>query len=277
MINFEIGASRHALAEIGVLVHLASRNEDWAAEHPGAHNNPALRANPEYMRAVEETKAFVRSTVALVRTSLSYLKCPHIDACAASLERWATQDHGSWGELRMKAVGVRTAITTELEQYFYYQYPRPKADILRAWQGDWTRAIGAFPSVEMDSSLATDCYALGHNVASVFHCMRVLEYGLKAVAADVGVTFDLQQWHNVIDQIESKIAAERKALPKGAPRNDRLKFLSEVAKEFFYFKDGWRNHVSHNRADYDEHQALSVLVHVRAFMNHLASQLSEVP
>ena len=73
----------------------------------------------------------------------------------------------------------------------------------------------------------------------------------------------------------SKITAERKTLPKGAQRNARLQFLSEAAKEFFYFKDGWRNYVSHNRAAYDEHQAHGVLEHVRAFMNHLATQLSE--
>ena len=86
-----------------------------------------------------------------------------------------------------------------------------------------------------------------------------------------------QNWHNIIDQIESKIAAERKTLPSGAPRNERLQFLSEAAKEFFYFKDGWRNYVSHNRANYDDHQALSTLEHTRAFMTHLSSKLSGVP
>jgi hypothetical protein len=162
-----------------------------------------------------------------------------------------------------------------LKQYFYYQYPNDKGLLLKAWKEDWKDALAAFPAIQIDAYSATDCYALGHSIASVFHSMRVLEFGLAAIAADVGLVFDLQQWHNIIEQIESKIEAERKSLPKGAARNNRLQFLSESAKEFFYFKDGWRNYVAHNRANYDEPQALSVLTHVRTFMCHLASHLSE--
>jgi hypothetical protein len=50
------------------------------------------------------------------------------------------------------------------------------------------------------------------------------------------------------------------------------KFIDpQAAKDFFYFKDGWRNYVSHGGDPYDEHQARSVLDHVRSFMSHLAS------
>jgi hypothetical protein len=53
-----------------------------------------------------------------------------------------------------------------------------------------------------------------------------------------------------------------------------MRFYAEAAKEFFYFKDGWRNYVSHRGQPYDEHQALIVLDHVRAFMNHLGARLA---
>lgn len=59
------------------------------------------------------------------------------------------------------------------------------------------------------------------------------------------------------------------------PKNERMQFLSEAAKEFFYFKDGWRNYVAHARGTYDEHQAASVLEHTRTFMNHLSTELSD--
>ena len=54
-----------------------------------------------------------------------------------------------------------------------------------------------------------------------------------------------------------------------------MQFLSEAAKEFYWFKDGRRNYVSHNRAAYDEHQANGALEHVKAFMNLLSSRLAE--
>jgi hypothetical protein len=105
--------------------------------------------------------------------------------------------------------------------------------------------------------------------------MRVLGHGLRALAADVGKGFDVQNWQNVIDQIESEIRSLGKTLPAGLAKSERLQFLSEAAKELSYFKDGWRNHVSHNRAIYDEHQARNVLEHVRSFMTVLSSRLNE--
>jgi hypothetical protein len=59
---------------------------------------------------------------------------------------------------------------------------------------------------------------------------------------------------------------ERENLPKGPARNERLQFLSEAAIEMRYFKDGWRNYVSHGRGAYDEHNARGIIEHVRAFM-----------
>jgi hypothetical protein len=132
----------------------------------------------------------------------------------------------------------------------------------------------AFPSATEDIVEAGNCYAVDRPTACVFHSMRILEHGLRTLAQDVGLTFDIQQWHNIIEQIESKIKEERK-LPKSIEKDKRLQFLSEVAKEFMYFKDGWRNYVMHNRTDYDIFQAYSVFSHVQSFMQHLSTQLKE--
>jgi hypothetical protein len=135
--------------------------------------------------------------------------------------------------------------------------------------------LSAFPSTDREIFSAVDCFALGHNTASVFHCMRILERGLGALAIELGLSFDIQQWNTIIEKIEAKIAELRKTLPRGIEKNERLQFLSEAAKEFFYFKDGWRNYVSHNRGDYDEHQSRSVLEHVKTFMSRLAERIKE--
>jgi hypothetical protein len=86
---------------------------------------------------------------------------------------------------------------------------------------------------------------------------------------------EYKNWHNIIEEIESNIKNLAKG-PKTPPNTvERLKFLSEAAKEFTYFKDGWRNHVSHNRMSYDASQAYSAISHVSAFMQHLSTQLKE--
>jgi hypothetical protein len=118
------------------------------------------------------------------------------------------------------------------------------------------------------------CHMISEDTACVFHMMRVLEGGIAALALDVGRTFERQNWQNIIDEIECEITKFRKTGPNTPEKQERLKFLSVAAKELFYFKDGWRNHVAHSRIRYDEHQAVSTMEHVRAFMAHLATRLS---
>lgn len=134
----------------------------------------------------------------------------------------------------------------------------------------------AFPLAGQELREAANAYAFGLPTASVFHSMRALEHGLRALATEVGKTFDVQNWQNIIDEIESEIGKQGKALPRGAPKSERLQFLGSAAKEFTYFKDGWRNYVSHGKASYGEQQALTVMSHTRDFLDRLAeAQLHE--
>ena len=103
--------------------------------------------------------------------------------------------------------------------------------------------------------------------------MRALEYALDAMAADCGLTWTKEQWHNIIEMIEAAIGDQRRSMPRGTAKNERLKGLSVAAKEFFYFKDGWRNYVVHNRVTYEDAQARNALEHVSAFTEHLAKEL----
>jgi hypothetical protein len=175
---------------------------------------------------------------------------------------------------------LREAFQHDINFLYFYHYQTAKAHVLLKVESDWKMAFGAFPSTKEDAKAGVDYYALGHNNAAVFCCALVLEKGLKALAADVGLTFDVQQWKNILDEIESTIAEIRNHGIPGtdkAAKDARLQFLSEAAKDFFYFKDAWRNYVAHGHAEYDEHQALGVLEHTRSFMNHLASKISEGP
>jgi hypothetical protein len=132
----------------------------------------------------------------------------------------------------------------------------------------------AFRSVEKEIREAGNCYALGLNTACVFHCMRTLEAGLRSLATVFGLPFGLEQWHNIIDQVESKIVA-LKALPKSVQKIDEQEFYSKAATQFTYFKNAWRNHVMHGRRVYDENEAVRVLEHADDFMRHLATKLKE--
>jgi hypothetical protein len=169
---------------------------------------------------------------------------------------------------------LREVFETGLKYKYLYLYPAQKAQKILRFQDEWGLAISGFPSIAEDVACAVDCYALDHNTAAVFHSMRVLEHGLREMAMAVNLVFDVQQWQTIIEQIEAQVRDIGDHWPKSAAKSNWMKFYSEAAKEFFYFKDGWRNYVSHGGAPYDEHQALGVLEHVRSFMNHLATRFS---
>jgi hypothetical protein len=130
-----------------------------------------------------------------------------------------------------------------------------------------------FPDGAADIASASRCLALDEWTACVFHLMRCLEHGLRDLASKVGLPSDVmahENWKNAIDQIEKKIR-ELEAAPKSATKVETLRIYSEAASQFRWFKDAWRNHVSHSRANYDARDAESVWHHVKQFMQHLAA------
>ena len=140
------------------------------------------------------------------------------------------------------------------------------------------KAKAAFPNAAAELRGAGNAYAAGLAPGSIFYAMRAVEHGLRALAVNVGLTFDVQNWQNIINEIEAKIEGWRKngivGLDKAA-KDSRLQFLSEAAKEFAYFKDGWRNYVAHAKAPYTEHQAHTVMSHVADFIERISDHLAE--
>jgi hypothetical protein len=191
-----------------------------------------------------------------------------IDRLEARLKRGARYSDLSYN-LRV----INDAVHDGLKGQLIFRYPTESASVLMRWTSDWARVIERFPGASDDIRSGTDLWALGHYTASVFHMMRVLENGLGELASELDVSYTTQNWQNVIEQIEAAIRKNQATLPKGEARNARLQVLSEAAKEFIYFKDGWRNFVSHNKGTYAESQARSVLEHVRQFMIGLAKNL----
>jgi HEPN domain-containing protein len=133
-----------------------------------------------------------------------------------------------------------------------------------------------FPKASYDIQEAGTCRAAGRHTACVFHLMRAVEHALRALAKRLKVprpkTFELKTWEELIRNIEDEIEAIRKK-PRTTQRAKDLEFYNAAAAQFRYFKDGWRNCVMHSRASYDEPGAMIVMVHVRDFMQHLATRL----
>lgn len=169
------------------------------------------------------------------------------------------------------------AIYVELEKRVFIFIPPHRSEFYENNKLLAEKAKAAFPKADSELRKAGNAFAFGLSDACVHHCMGALEHGLHALAADVDVVFSVQNWQGVIDEIEKKIKEIAKGPGSGVEKKERLQFLGEAAKEFTYFKDGWRNHSAHNKVSYGEPQAQSVLTHVISFLEALSKRLSEDP
>lgn len=166
----------------------------------------------------------------------------------------------------MAEIGDRTFAFIPGERVEFFERERLFGDIV----------FEKFPSARAEIKDAGNCLAAGLNTAAVFHLMRVVELGMRALSAHLGATFhagvEYADWSEIERGLTDAIKASR---PQGKERAEATLFYSELLIEFSAFKGAWRNSVMHTRGHYSEHDAKGVLGHVRSFMQRLATRVSE--
>jgi hypothetical protein len=156
------------------------------------------------------------------------------------------------------------------------------------------RVAVRFPEAAEEITQAGNCYAIESYTACVFHLMRAVEITARAMVRSMkaeqfigqfeyknGVkTFkkkpiELCDWGTLRDGLRKAL----NELEKGAATNVRKKnkhaFFSHALAQFGYFKDAWRNKVSHTRAIYAAGTTKDIMDNTRHFMQHLASDKQE--
>jgi ribosomal protein S15P/S13E len=130
----------------------------------------------------------------------------------------------------------------------------------------------AFPDAERDIYDAAQCYVTDNNTASVFHSMRVAEYGLRALAKRVNPRLrpEKLEWGAIIRELRKKIdelhqPGKKKLTPR---REERLDFYSEALDQCVYFKTV-RDSTMHARAHHESTDALKAPTHIEDFMKLL--------
>lgn len=146
------------------------------------------------------------------------------------------------------------------------------------WGNDFMLLEDSFPEACKELERAGKCYAVGEYTACVFHSMRAAEIGLRTLAVHLNVTFPheitLAEWNALINKCDHEIK-EQQQLPKSEARDEELKFCSEAASQFRYFKNAYRIFVAHARESYGEDQALSIMTRTKEFIESLSSKLKE--
>jgi hypothetical protein len=160
---------------------------------------------------------------------------------------------------------------------YLYAYSKEKAKLFVRATVDWAGAIKSFPKIKDDIEGATDLYTLGHNLACVFHLMRVMEIGVQEFGKKLHVSLTRKSstkltdltWHQILDALNPEL----KKLPQNTPkRKEKYEKFSAIQSYLYGVKDAWRNPTMHPRKiGYNDLETLDLINRVRSFMNELAS------
>jgi hypothetical protein len=166
-------------------------------------------------------------------------------------------------ELTSVLTHLDDSLASELEKQAMFRIPPERKEYFERDDLFGSEVATAFPSCVRDIQKAGSCYALGQEDACVHHLMLVLERGLKALSIKVSGTYQQTNWQSVINNITGQL--------KNMPAGPQREFYKEVNAQFGFLKDAYRNHSQHAHDDpYDLEKALSILNHVRRFMQEVA-------
>lgn len=128
-----------------------------------------------------------------------------------------------------------------------------------------------FPGVGDDVEDAGNCLALGQGTAAVFHLMRVMEHGLRAISKMLGIPY-APSWESHLKQIEANIKADHKGKSPEWKRDEA--FFKEVLGDLAAVRIAWRNPTMHIGRRYSQDEAEQVYQAVRLFMQRVAAKLA---
>jgi hypothetical protein len=181
------------------------------------------------------------------------------------------------GEIRGRLRTLRESLDRELKGRSFLFVPTDRVE----WYHEDDKALfgdgvaKAFLSTTAEIAEFGRCFAVGQWTASVFHLMRGTEVALHKWCRDLGaplkVPAEQADWQEILNSAGAHLNKIRQQ-PKSKQRDDDLEYFGASLVSFSGIKDAWRNHVSHSKVSYNERQATSIMHHVRAFMERLASR-----
>lgn len=134
-----------------------------------------------------------------------------------------------------------------------------------------------FSSATFEMEEAAKCIALARYTASVFHCMRVLEIGIRSLSRFLKIDDPTKpaerNWAFILGQIRDAVDALKKS--RNADDKKRGEALEGVHATLDAIRNPWRNATMHVENVYAPHDAVHIFNCVEYFMDTLAQHCDE--
>lgn len=219
---------------------------------------------------------------------LLYLSTVNAASAIASAKRLDAQlkmdTLPNMGELHLALTDIESRFVDHLEYVKLYaiqpqevSFMEPAKTLLAVDGKPIEDIAGTFPTASFEIEEAAKCFAFGRYTASVFHCMRTMEIGLKVLARKLGipnpVTPTDRNWGNMLKAIKDKIDEKW-------PKNTRLHGTEGERMEALYntldsVKNPWRNATMHVEVTYAPHEALHIMRCVGIYVLELKKHANE--
>ena len=182
----------------------------------------------------------------------------------------------TYNEAGVRLITITNTLRRELSLITLFVVTREAGKMFTATEPLFGQLVfERFSTANDDIAEAGKCLALERGTATVFHLMRVMEAGLRALGKELGIPY-APSWEAYIGQLEQ--------LLKGAKYDDltpaqkaKRPFYQDVLGDLVSIKSAWRNPTMHIVRSYDPAQARVIFEAVKFLMQHLAKELSADP
>lgn len=183
------------------------------------------------------------------------------------------------------------AVMSDFADYRFFYIPKGTADYYE--QADLFEVADQFPSANVEIRCAGNCYATGNYTAAVFHLMRAVEICTRIMVREMGadkylihsgipIPVELCDWDKLIQGMNKALLDLEKGKGADPVIRKTYNFYSTAKGTFTYFKDAWRNILSHtntigdtDRTLYLQGETEEIMRETRRYVQHLATRLSE--
>jgi hypothetical protein len=225
-----------------------------------------------------ERKAVAHHVSALLR-QCNNLGLEHEERMALQILRTTDQVARTSGCDRNVLAAQLEQLTCEIALQFksHRFFFMPATAVKLYTEPPWPESVThRFPKATREMTEAGKCLACENYGGSVTHCMKVLEFGLRALARRLKVKIKNPNWGGLIPVCEGAIEKLNKANPRAPHWRKNGEFIEGAAIHFKFLRQPWRNHNMHARnAIYHQDEAQMVFDHTRRLMIHLAQKLRE--
>ena len=179
---------------------------------------------------------------------------------------------------------LKISLRNELEKKKFAFIPQQNAVYFEQEKLFGPTVFDAFETARQDIKDAGYCLSADLNTAAVFHLMRVVNIGARALAHSLGINtvkgreLEYCRDDSIYKAIEDGIDAKLKSvkdMERDASWESENAFYRGLLTDLRYFKDAARDPIAHARKNYEKKSAIEVYNHVQEFMQRLTNKISK--